>query len=676
MSLLYMSERGKKLLNVLLGQSDYISLNNLAKALDVSRRTVYYDISKVNIWLEQTGLPSLEIVREKGILVPYKDREKIQNCLESDEEESIYVFSPMERCKAIICYIIYSDEPVYLEQLTECFAVSRNTIFKDLKTVTKQLEQYELQMDYQPRTGYRISGDPVRIRALFLLYFNEMFSLFQSGLLHFFKPDTVKIYYERLCEIEKQLEVDYVDGVLFSLAALIPILYRHRHPVLFPGLKVSQMQKTREYKLVSQFFCDLLLEEQCYLALHLLGSRVNTVPTQFFTNPSKQYLRDLVKELITEFEKTACVIFEEREELERALFVHLGTSLYRYQYGIQIGNMFGSDIVKEYPDLFSITRIVVDKLENSIGMPIPDSEVAYLVLHFGGALKISGRDRQRLRILIVCVNGMATGNMIKREVQKLLPFAEIVDVRAAIGLMNVQDICDLVITTVKVNSIVPSIVVHPILTELDRRNILNHKLIAPRQMEIRRDQIFQVVKKYVEPENYEALQSDLIAYLQGGLQEFQMEDKLELGLCKILDVYRIQIVSEKCVWQQSIRLAGQCLIESNSIEQRYLDTIISQLQYYGPYMFLTDKVLLAHATPEDGVNTLDISLTIFREPVVFSAERKARLIIVLAAEDQEKHLKILQDILELVSHLDSLDMFDGCSSSKEVLETICEVMDK
>lgn len=46
MSLLYMSQRGKNLLNVLLAQSDYISLNNLAKALDVSRRTVYYDIKR------------------------------------------------------------------------------------------------------------------------------------------------------------------------------------------------------------------------------------------------------------------------------------------------------------------------------------------------------------------------------------------------------------------------------------------------------------------------------------------------------------------------------------------------------------------------------------------------------------------------------------------------------
>ena len=676
MALLYMSEREKNMIGVLLAQSNYISLNNLAKALDVSRRTVYYDINKVNIWLEQANLPVLEIIREKGIFITKKDKKLIEEYLEANNKENIYIFSPAERFKGIICYVIYSDEPVYLEQLTDCFEVSRNTIFSDLKTVSKQLKQYDLELEYQPQIGYRIVGDSVRIRALFIMFFNEMYALFQSSAFSFFNPNVIKEYYEILKEIENELGVNYVDGIMFSLAALIPVLYRHRKPVIFPGLKSEQVQKTVEYKLVKKYFGDLIIEEQCYLALHLLGSRVNIVPTRFFSNPSKQHICDLAKELIKEFEKTACVVFEEFERLERALYMHLSTSLYRYQYGIQIGNLIGEEVVKEYPDLFSITREVVRKLENNIGVPIPEAEVAYLVLHFGSALKISDRSNQKLRILIVCVNGMSTGNMIKREVQKLLPFAEIVGVYAAVGLMNVQDMCDLIVSTVKVTGVVPCILVHPILTELDRKNILNHKLIVPKQIEIKREQIFQVVKKYVALEKYKDLQNDLTAYLQGGIQEFHIEDKLEIGLCKMLDLNRVQVVAGKCIWQQSIYTSGQCLVDSNSVEPRYLDTIISQIQCYGPYMFLTDSVILAHAKPEDGVNTLDISLTVFKEPVVFSEDRKAEIVIVLAAEDQEKHLKMLQDILEIVKNSNFIDTLVNCNSPGEALEAVYRFLDK
>ena len=110
MALLYISERGKRLLDVLLAQTDYITMDTLTKILDVSRRTVYYDISKVNIWLEQAGMPALEIVREKGLFIPYKDRERIIRCLETNNEKTVYIFSPEERERGIICYIIYSHQ--------------------------------------------------------------------------------------------------------------------------------------------------------------------------------------------------------------------------------------------------------------------------------------------------------------------------------------------------------------------------------------------------------------------------------------------------------------------------------------------------------------------------------------------------------------------------------------
>lgn len=42
-------------------------------------------------------------------------------------------------------------------------------------------------------------------------------------------------------------------------------------------------------------------------------------------------------------------------------------------------------------------------------------------------------------------------------------------------------------------------------------------------------------------------------------------------------------------------MTGKCLVQSGSIEEEYLDSIISQTMYYGPYMFITDEVMLAHA---------------------------------------------------------------------------------
>lgn len=675
LALLYINARCRRLLNVLMQQQDYLSVNQIAEALSVSRRTVYYDMEKINIWLDQAKLQPLDIVREKGVFLPRAQRDQIEGLLQ-EENRQIYIFSPEERAKIIICYFVYASENVYLEQLTECFEVSRNTILTDLKEVARILAVYDLQMDYQPKTGYRLLGDTVRMRALFMLYYNEFYELFQNGVIRFWKKEETKDYLEKLQRLETALGIKYVEGVLESIAALLPLLYRHRRKVFFQGLKEEEIIKTTEFVLVLRFFPDLDQEEQLYLTLHLLGSRVNLVPDEFFESESNTEVYDLTKTLISEFERTACVVFDDPEELERALFVHLNTSMYRYRFGIQLGNQLCGNIMQEYPDLFAITKQAVRSWEKQTGIPVPDSEIAYLSLHFGGFLKIADSESDRLRILIVCVNGISTGNMIRREVYKLLPFAEIVGVVAAVDLVNAQNVCDLIISTVRINSVIPVITVHPVLTEFDRKAILNHRRVVPNRIVLQQKQLFQIVSKYVPKEHHQALREELMNYLQGnrtGNREYIAE---EYDLLSLLDTSRIRICHGEYSWQNCVRESGRSLLENHSIERKYLDVIISQLQYYGPYMFLTEEILLAHAKPEDGVNCLDISLTVFDTPPVFSESRKAKIVFLLAAEDQEKHLRILKDLLKLVGDDSFTKKLEICSSEEEIYTVVRKLLEK
>lgn len=674
MPILYINARCREILRILLDQQEYMTIDRLAKQLGISRRSAYYDLCKINVWLEQAGASKLEIERGHGLLLPSGSRECIQSLLAEQSGEEQYIFSPAERIKLIFLYIVNSPEPVFLEQLIDCCAVSRNTVFHDLKDVTESLKPYDLALAFHNRRGYQIVGDPIRARALFILYFKELLTLYRDGILQFFDRDAIGQYHAELHRIEQELGVEYVDGALLAIAALLPAIVRNPQTFDFPGLKRGEMLMTREFHAVQTHFPQLPEDEMLYLTLHLLGSRVNMMPHGLLENESSQEIADMVRALVTEFEKVACITFDDRKALEQALAVHLKTSLYRYRFGIQIGNLLCNDIKNEYPELFGITKIAARRLERMIELPIPDEELAYLAMHFGAFLKISEPQANRLRILIVCVNGISTGNLLKREVQKLLPYAEIVRVVAAVDLMNAQNICDLIISTVKVNSVLPVIVVHPVLTEFDRNTILTHRLVAPRNLTVKRDRLFQVVKKYVAPENYEHLLADLTACLQGADTCAVGDVKNDTGLTAMLDESRVAIFDTADCWQNSIRLAAQSLLVHGSIERKYLDTIISQIEYYGPYMFLTDNVILAHAKPEDGVNCLDVSLAVFRTPVVFTETRRAQLVIVLAAEDQEKHLKILQDILVLVSDPASVAALAGCASPSALLTRIAALL--
>lgn len=660
MGIVYINARCQEIVSLLMMGEDYISLKQIAAEIGVSRRSIYYDLCKINEWLGYYGINEIEVIRGKGIRIPKEDKKKIEAIGEHDSGEESYVFSPTERVKIIYCYIMimHLSRPVYIDQLSEFCQVSRNTIFNDLRVIVNQLQEYNLTLAYESKRGYRITGDVISIRALFFMYFNSILPLYRSGVLDFVKEEPVEEYLERLEKIEKELNTEYVDGVLLSLAMLTPLMYRGARRPYFQNLRKEKIMNTEEYRLVCKYFPDLQEAEHLYLSLHLLGSRVTVHADDMFDNNADQSVYEITKSLVSEFEKTACVVFEEREELERELFVHINTSLYRYQYGIQIGNPMSDDIMREYPNLFDITKVVSRYLEQLAGLPIPDSEIAYLALHFGAHLKISRRNDNRLRILIVCANGVSTGNMLKREVQKLLPYARIVDVVAEVDVAGIQETYDLVISTVKINSIIPCIMVHPILTDLDRKAILNHRITEQKQKVNDSAALFQILKKYVDPKDYEDMKRDLTVYFEGG--EHGADSPLREsspGLLQILQNDRIVITEEEYRWQDAVKFAGQKLLDERSIEKKYIDNIISQIRYYGPYMFITRGLLLAHGKPEDGVRHLDVSMTIFSRPVKFSEFQSAKIIITLAAEDQEKHLRILKDIMtvfEEPSHVDEL----------------------
>ena len=168
-----LNERCEQILQILTRAGDYITLKEIANRTGVSRRSIYYDICNINDWLDDHGLNELEAERGRGILLSAAEKEAISAAMGEKEFEEYYQFLPSDRQKIIITYIIQSEEPVYIEQLIDICHVSRNTVFGDIKIVVQLLNEYSLELRYEPKKGYVIFGSPVQIRALFILYYQR-----------------------------------------------------------------------------------------------------------------------------------------------------------------------------------------------------------------------------------------------------------------------------------------------------------------------------------------------------------------------------------------------------------------------------------------------------------------------------------------------------------------------
>ena len=203
--MIYMNERCKSILQMLLNQNSYLQPAQIAEILKVSKRSIYYDIYRINDWLSSYKISELETVRGKGILLSDLQKAAIEEALQDSSQEETYIYSPMERIPIIYCSILSKEKPIYIEQLMEYCDVSRNTVFNDLKVMETQLLNYNLKLRYVAKTGYYIAGDENKIRAVFISYFNKLQVLYKRGNLKFFSREKIKVTLDTLKKIEKTL---------------------------------------------------------------------------------------------------------------------------------------------------------------------------------------------------------------------------------------------------------------------------------------------------------------------------------------------------------------------------------------------------------------------------------------------------------------------------------------
>lgn len=636
----YINKQCEQILNILLTQTGYISFEDISKLLGVSRRTVYYNVEKINDYFVQKQLTVLKTARGKGIMLAQDARDFLQKETKQDSSERVYVFSAEERAKMIICRIVYC-ESVYVEQIIKCLRMSRSTVYSSIKDAANILAEHGLTLDFHKKRGYFITGDFLRVISVFMLCISDLERHFGGDVLCFLDAQDVEQNLKKLECMQKEIDAHYIDGFLFSVAVMISLFKKHKNKILHPNLNQEQVQKTKEYACVANHFSYLYLEEQLYVAIYLLGGRrTDSMRQDFFDVDYHSHIVDVVSGFVSEFEKVACVQFDDRDKLESALVAHLSRSFFRYRYGIQEINPLLDDIKAKYPELFSITKFSSKYLEEHLDITLFDGDIAFMALHFGSFLKIP-TENENLSILIVCMNGVATGNMLKREIQKLLPSLRIVGVASTEKIDDVLDECDLIVSTVKLEVKKPVVVVRPILTDVDKNAILK------------------------EVDAFHKLRT----VCSGNFVDAGANVPVS-----ILDDSRVQVFDGDISWQESIAVAAAPLVKNKSVETKYVDAIIKIIERHGMYMFITRDVILAHAKPQDGVNNMDVSLTVFKKPVKFSDSHFAKIAIVLAANNQEKHLGILHDLLNLLGTHERVERIASCLTSDEIISAIKDIL--
>ncbi|MED3941398.1 BglG family transcription antiterminator [Priestia megaterium] len=666
-----LDKRSTAVLQVLLQAATFISVQELMKQFQVSRRTIYYDIEKINDWLCQQELEVVQYTYGKGFFLNDQAKDQVAKQIShvmpsaylSVEDRQIYV--------ALMC--ILRGGKIGTQQLMDETEVSRNTVLQDIKDLKNKWVKKGISLTYSYKDGYEVKGSESDIRNLLYIHITELLSQHQEELLkRVMKADyEYSMIYHWLVECEDKLGMAFTDKMLTQLAYMLTCCIQRIGGKRYVDALITrkdELEKTRQYKALQEIESvlgfDFPPHEKHYLATVLLSAKVNVVNQA----DSDDWMRNIVKEMVSRFQAYACVVFEDRNRLEQNLYIHLKTAYYRLLYNIHLPNPMLSAIQTKYQDIVELTKKALLPLENSLQTRINEDEISYFALHFGGWMKKQeGRQKQK-RIVIVCANGIGTSRMLQYQLEQLLTDAELIGPMTVRDYEQFKETYDLVITTTPLKKRMNVMLVNPILTDDEKQRLID--LVEPASSQLTTQAIMGIIKQHANIQDEPALLANLKLVIQQS-KKMVREDKKPM-LHEVLQEPFLQLTDSADDWKSAVRLAAKPLLNYEYIEPSYVEAMIKSVEQLGPYIVIAPKVALPHARPEQGVNRVGMSMLRLKEPVYFSTEKQhgAQLIIVLAATDNETHLKALSQLSMMLSENDNIDKLIAMNTKQEMLALI------
>lgn len=667
-----MDKRSSAILRLLAESDKYLSIEELASSLNVSKRTIYNDIEKINQWLTDVHGSQIEKVHGMGIFIPDEVKAGIWSSMDR-ENISYYEYSKEERYAWVFLLLSLDiNTPYFIGTFQSLFKVSRNTVIDDIKQVRKSIDKQGISITSSISEGYLVEGNEIGIRQMIMdsvqyLSSNTRHSAekdLQLNLLEkLFTPSDIHLVLNLLSAYEEKSGIGITEDIRPLISTWMLCFYQRMRNdrTLYLGHSEKEAIKAApEFKIADsifkQVFGTFTEDESVYFTRILLGAKIRFSKSSDYETENILNLESIVDTLIDNFQQKAAVTFPEKYSLYQNLLLHMKPAYYRIKYHINISNPLTDKIKQDYKEIFSITREIIQPLEKLIGQKINDDELAYIAIHFGGWLKRNALtiNERILRIMIVCPNGIGTSRIMENQMINLLPEYEIVSLFAEKDYEKLDSLAstvDFVVSSVPLGDKgVPVIVVNPLFSAKDKETLLTHGKLDEntyRQNEMPKvDTLLDIIDQYTEIKDSESLKEKIIEYLSPTVNT---ESDTHKPLLKdLLPLNRIRVVNTVRDWEDGIDIASRPLIEDGYIAYSYVTAMKRLIIDKGTYMVTSDSIAFPHALPADGVRRTGMSLLLVKNSIEIR-DKPVKLFIVLASEDNEKHLKAMGQLTRTLS---------------------------
>lgn len=676
-----MNERIRSILTIITKRPE-IKMAELTKELGLTRRQINYAINQFNSELITQKIPSIERNHSGDFNVPLE----ILQMMSAQQRQMEYltsVPSDEERAALLAMFLITNTNYVSVDHLSDFLAVGKTTVAEDLKRADQLIQKYYLSLKYDRIKGYQINGSEHKVLQM-LADLVKRYPIFKRDEV----IEQLSIYISReevihlIHNMEQMLHLSYSDESLEYLKTTIPLLLARGIGESKLGAEdffEGEVKDTPEYR-----FLNVLIKEtewqlsRDYLEwmtlLFLISNIFEKKTTQEFD--SDQRLKELICEMVANFEQQTFITIEDRENFERRILNHLRPACFRIKYNLSLGMYSLDSLIQDsnHAILSDLMKELIVPTENWLRRAFPNDELELLSYYFG--FQLSNQHlikKQKLRAVVVCTNGVMVSKVIRESLEKLFTELQFLSSFSVRDFYQFEVDYDLVFTTIPLETDLPQFIIDPIMTYKEqislRYRVLNELGINEVDQSV--DRLMGIIQKYSNVSSSKELKEELQYFLLQEKQDSPLENtKVLPSLTYYLKPNYITVIDEEINWEEAVVLACKPLMDNQVISNEFIEDCVQQIRQPNYAGFFGEKTCIPHTTVEHGVQREGISLLISKKPIDFPNRKKVQMIFPLSFLDLTKHLKAINQIADISTNQDILQKLLTEQETKSIYQLI------
>lgn len=685
-----MNKRSRVILSTLIQKKEYgqaAYMKELAEQFKVSTRTIRNDLEQINEFLNKNKLSGVSLGKQ-GVIETGKDMERARQYLFQDDFYS-YKLEKHERKMFMATLLICERDYRTLSNLADCMYVSRSTVVQDLDGLKAFFKKHKLYVVSHSNKGLILEGEEKNKRLLLLSMIKSNESVYREApvferLIRSLKEEC-RVDMEDLKTMEKVINLaEHFSGRFLTDTSftnlkyfLVLSLYRMR----LKKYAEQDSKKNSKYEMAGYILKQLsdfagieVMEEE----IKFLGRILNEMRYIKKTTSNQEIVKMQV--ITRTFIEHVSIDIDLNLQGDYIFYENLINHLESmFSSAIQDNtvNSVVTEVLERYPKIQEAVQNNVSVLEEYIGRMLNEVEISYIVVHICAAMERNKNSTERYSVILVCNGGIGTSQLLLARLKKYFNF-DVADIIPAHDLKNADiNEADVILSTVALDTDMEYIQVDPLLNDEDCINVGkklsrlkgSHKAISRPKVKEKPEAVH--MKRIKEILAADTPPEQMVFQIEEVVNEF-CHKEVSMPLLAMLpsEAVRLNVSCES--WQEAVRQSAQYLLRNGCIEERYISSMIENVEKNGPYILVAPGFALPHEALNAGAKKVGMSLIRLAEPVVFGKPEfdPVEWVCCLSAINKETHLKAMFHLVNLFHNQKFRDEIRDAGSGEEVYNAV------